>query len=184
MPVRATTVAVNPDVVAVTLEATLMAGVTGAPTTVTLRDAAALVVAPLLSRHVRTSVPTAPAVYVTVFVDPLVTPAVPPALVMVPPVSVHWYVMPLRAVTLAVRPDAPVVTGLVAVIVGVVTLPATTVTLALAGALAIDAALISTAVSAIVPTGPAVYVIRFTPEVLTPAVPPELVMVPPARVHR
>lgn len=90
IPERAATVAVNPEVLLVTLDATLMAGVTGAATTVTLRDAAALVVAPLLSLHVRAMVPTAPAVYVRVFVDPLVTPAVPPALVMVPPVIVHW----------------------------------------------------------------------------------------------
>lgn len=92
--------------------------------------------------------------------------------------------MPLRAVTLAVRPEAPVVTGLVAVIVGVATLPGTTVTVLLAGVLEVFAALSSTAVSAMFPTGPAVYVILFTPEDLTPAVPPELVMAPPVIVQR
>lgn len=87
---RAVTVAVNPVVLLVTSDATEITGVAGAATTVTLFVPGALVAAPLLSLHVRVSVPTAPAVYVRVFWEPLVTPAVPPALVMVPPVIVHW----------------------------------------------------------------------------------------------
>jgi hypothetical protein len=72
----------------------------------------------LLSAHVSERVPAAPAVYVIVLVVPLVTPAGPPALVIVPPAIVQVYVMPLRAVTCAVleRPD---VIGLAAVMVGV-----------------------------------------------------------------
>ena len=68
MPARAVTVAVNPAVLLVTLDATLITGVTGAATTVTffVRGARSWWrrCSPL---HVRASVPTAPAVYVMVF---------------------------------------------------------------------------------------------------------------------
>src|SRR5437870_5695492 len=54
-----------------------------------------------------------------VLLPPPVTPAVPPALVMVPPERVHRYVMPACATTDAVLPVAPVVTAAGAVMVGV-----------------------------------------------------------------
>jgi hypothetical protein len=76
-------------VVLVTLDATLITGTAGAATTLMVFERAALVVAPLVSAQVITIEPAGPAVYVILFTPAEVTPAVPPALVMVPPEMVH-----------------------------------------------------------------------------------------------
>ena len=89
MPARAVTDAVTLVCPAATEAGAVMLGVCGAATTVTDALAGALVTLPLLSTHVSVSVPAAPAVKVSVFVEPLVTPDGPPALVMVPPAIVQ-----------------------------------------------------------------------------------------------
>ena len=89
MPARATTEAATPVWPSVTLAGAVMAGTIGAASTFTVAVPGPLVVLPLLSRQVTVRAPAAPAVKVRLLVPPLVTPAVPPALVMVPPEMVQ-----------------------------------------------------------------------------------------------
>ena len=89
MPGRAVTEAETLVCAADTDAGAVMLGACGAATTVTAALAGALVTLPLLSAQVSVSVPAAPAVNVSVFVEPLVTPDGPPALVMVPPAIVQ-----------------------------------------------------------------------------------------------
>ena len=92
--------------------------------------------------------------------------------------------MPVRAVTKACSPVRPVVTMVGAVMTGVPGGGGVTVTLRVPAALAVPAALRSTQVSATVPAVPAVKVMLLVPPLVTPAVPPALVMVPLVMVHR
>ena len=96
MPGRAVTCAVIPVAPAVTTAGAEIVGAVGAAgLTVTAAVAVGLVApAPFRSTQVKARVPMGPAVYVMVLVVPTVTPAEPPALVMVPPEMVHAYVMP------------------------------------------------------------------------------------------
>jgi hypothetical protein len=125
--------------------------------------AAALpVFAAFTSTHVDVMVPTAPAVYVIVFAPPLVTPAVPPGLVMLPPVIVQEYVIPGFAVTDAVRLVSPAVTGLCAVIVGVAG-GLTTVTFCVPVLLAPLTVLVTLHCSPSAPVAPALNVMPLVP---------------------
>ena len=158
-------------------------GIIGAATAVTLLVAGALKYGPFVSLHVKLIVPAGPAVNVIVFLPEAVTPAVPPALVIVPPAIDHTYVKPVRAVTWAVRPEAPSVTGLADVIVGVLGAFATTGMLVLAGGRVSLAAFPSTTLRTTGPVAAAVYVILLPPPLVTPAGPPELVIVALVTVH-
>ena len=89
MPVRAVTEACRPAWLRSALVGAEIDGVVGAATTVVVAPPATPLVDPLRSVQVRDSVPTAPAVKVMVFRPLPMTPAVPPALVMVPPEMVH-----------------------------------------------------------------------------------------------
>jgi len=173
-------------------------GATGAAIDNTFAVPGLLVTPPLFrSTQVKAMVPGAPAVYVIVFRPPLVTPAVPPALVIVPPEMVQVYVMPPTAVTQAVRPVAPDVTGLAAVMAGVLGVGAgvgvgvcvgvgrgaVIVTLRVAAALCVPAALRSTQVRLMVPLAPEVNVRVFVVPLVSPAVPFGFVSVAFVIVH-
>ena len=117
------------------------------------------------------------------FLPPLATPAVPPALVIVPPEIVHTYVIPERAVTDADDEVPDVIEDAASVMVGVtgwVTVPVTEID-ALPGALVVPAAFVSVAESVSVPAEPEVKVTVLTPLLVTPLV--ELVMVPSVIDH-
>ncbi|HVH12722.1 MAG TPA: hypothetical protein VM759_06715, partial [Longimicrobium sp.] len=186
MPLMAVTDAVRPVAPDVTGLAATMVGVVGAAGgafTVMLRARAALCVpAAFTSTTLSVSVPGLPAVYVMRFVVPTISPAVPFGLVRVPFVIVQRYVMPARAATVAVSPVWPASTGLVAVMAAGRVGAAIDCTVAVPGLLAAPAAFRSTQVMVIVPTAPAVYVMRLIPPLVTPAVPP-VVIVPPERVQ-
>jgi hypothetical protein len=176
MPAWAVTEAVMFVCPAATDAGAVTVGACGAATTVTVAFAGALVVDPLLSTQVNDSVPGAPAVKLSVFLEPLVTPAGP--LVMVPPEMVQVYVMPERAVTLAVD-GAPAVMALLASVIVGVTGCATeevTATDAVPGALVAFAVFFSVTLSVRLPTDPEVKVTLLTPALVTPAT--ALVMVP------
>ena len=184
-PVRAVTEAVVlwPTVTSALLVMTGCTGVLAEALMVTLLLAGApWVLAVLNSRQVMLATPAAPAVQVMLLMPAAVTPAVPPVLVMVPPLSVQRYFMPVRAGTWALSAVAPATTGLAAVMTGV-TGAATTVRLFEPAVLARLAALRSTQVSFKVPTTPAVKVSWLTAPVVTPVAPPALVMVPPVMVQ-
>jgi hypothetical protein len=90
MPLRAATEAVRPVAFAVTGFAAVIVGGVGAEVMVAVALPGALVdPAALISTQLRLSVGGAPAVKVMLFVVPLVTPDAPPALVIVPPATVH-----------------------------------------------------------------------------------------------
>jgi hypothetical protein len=186
IPLRAVTEATRPVAPAVTAAAVEMVGVCGAEAAATVTVALAVGLeapAALISTQVMVRVWSVDgAVYAIWLTPPLVTPADPPALVIVPADKLHEYVIPDRAETCAEFPVDPAGTGLAAVIAGLAGTAATFTVFEAAG-LEVPAAFVSVQVRVIVPTAPAVNAIELLVPEVTPAAPPALVIVPPAMVH-